>query len=124
MQKAFGVTLVHRAHEGASYRVREGSITLPAELIGPVQAVLGLDNRPQAQPHFRVLGEAGNLIAQIAQGGGFASPHAGAPNVSFTPPQIAALYQFPPNASPAGQTIAIIELARGYKTADLTTNFK
>src|SRR4030088_1703206 len=42
MQKAFGVTLVHKAHEGATYRVREGSITLPAELIGPVQAVLGL----------------------------------------------------------------------------------
>src|SRR6202051_2630826 len=30
MQKAFGVTLVHKAHEGATYRVREGSITLPA----------------------------------------------------------------------------------------------
>jgi kumamolisin len=124
MQKAFGVTLVHKAHEGATYRVREGSITLPAELIGPVQAVLGLDNRPQAQPHFRVLGQAGNLSAQIAQGGGFASPHAGAANTSFTPPQIAALYQFPPKASAAGQTIGIIELGGGYKTADLTTYFK
>ncbi|HTC74541.1 MAG TPA: protease pro-enzyme activation domain-containing protein, partial [Edaphobacter sp.] len=96
MQKAFGVTLVHKDHEGATYRVREGSITLPAELIGPVQAVLGLDNRPQAQPHFRVYGEAGDLSARAAQGGGFASPHAGAANASFTPPQIAALYQFPP----------------------------
>jgi kumamolisin len=124
MQTAFGVTLVHKAHEGATYRVREGSITLPAELIGPVQAVLGLDNRPQAQPHFRVLGEAGNASARTAQGGGFASPHAGAANVSFTPPQIAALYQFPPNASAAGQTIGIIELGGGYRTADLTTYFK
>jgi kumamolisin len=124
MQKAFGVTLVHKDHEGAVYRVREGSITLPAELIGPVQAVLGLDNRPQAQPHFRVLGEAGNISANIAQGSGFASPHAGVANASFTPPQIAALYQFPPNASAAGQTIGIIELGGGYKTADLTTYFK
>ena len=124
MQKAFGVTLVHKDHEGATYRVREGSITLPAELIGPVQAVLGLDNRPQAQPHFRVYGEAGNLSAQIAQGSGFASPHAGAANTSFTPPQIAALYQFPPKASAAGQTIGIIELGGGYRTADLTTYFK
>jgi kumamolisin len=132
MQKAFGVTLVHKAHEGASYRVREGSITLPAELVGPVQAVLGLDNRPQAQPHFRVYGEAGNLSARAAQGSGFASPHAGnaiqphaaAANISFTPPQIAALYQFPPNASATGQTIGIIELGGGYKTADLTTYFK
>jgi kumamolisin len=124
MQKAFGVTLVHKAHEGATYRVREGSITLPSELVGPVQAVLGLDNRPQAQPHFRVFGEAGNVSARVAQGGGFASPHAGAANTSFTPPQIAALYQFPPNVSAAGQTIGIIELGGGYKTADLTTYFK
>jgi kumamolisin len=124
MQKAFGVTLVHKDHEGATYRVREGSITLPSDLVGPVQAVLGLDNRPQAQPHFRVLGETGNITAQIAQGSGFASPHAGAANTSFTPPQIAALYQFPPNASAAGQTIGIIELGGGYKTADLTTYFK
>jgi kumamolisin len=124
MQKAFGVTLVHKAREGTTYRVREGSITLPSELVGPVQAVLGLDNRPQAQPHFRVYGETGNISAQIAQGGGFASPHAGGANTSFTPPQIAALYQFPPNASAAGQTIGIIELGGGYKTADLNTYFK
>jgi kumamolisin len=123
MQKAFGVTLVHKTHEDATYRVREGSITLPTELIGPVQAVLGLDNRPQAQPHFRVYGEAGNLTARAAQGSGFASPHAGGSG-SFTPPQIAALYQFPPNASAAGQTIGIIELGGGYRTADITTYFK
>jgi kumamolisin len=133
MQKAFGVTLVHKDHEGATYRVREGSITLPSELVGPVEAVLGLDNRPQAQPHFRVLGEAGNISAKIALGGGFAQPHiaggvaqphAGSPSTSYTPPQIAALYQFPPNASAGGQTIGIIELGGGYKTADLTAYFK
>jgi kumamolisin len=123
MQKAFGVTLVHKTHEDATYRVREGSITLPTALIGPVQAVLGLDNRPQAQPHFRVYGETGNISAKLAQGGGFASPHAGGSG-SFTPPQIAALYQFPPNASAAGQTIGIIELGGGYRTADITTYFK
>ena len=38
MQKAFGVTLVHKAHEGVTYRVREGSITLPSKLVGPVEA--------------------------------------------------------------------------------------
>ena len=124
MQKAFGVALVHMDHDGTTYRVRQGSITLPSELVGPVQAVLGLDDRPQAQPHFRIYGEAGNATARLAQGSGFASPHAGAANTSFTPPQIAALYQFPPNASATGQTIGIIELGGGYKTADLTTYFK
>ena len=124
MQKAFGVALVHKTLDGTTYRVREGSITLPSELIGPIEAVLGLDNRPQAQPHFRVFGEAGNVSAKLAQGGGFATPHAGSTNISYTPPQIAALYQFPANASAAGQTIGIIELGGGYKTADLTAYFK
>ena len=58
MQKAFGVTLVQKVLDGNTYRVREGSIHLPADLAGAVEAVLGLDNRPQAQPHFRVLGSA------------------------------------------------------------------
>ena len=124
MQKAFGVTLVHKIHDGTTYRVREGSITLPSELVGPVEAVLGLDNRPQAQPHFRIAGEAGDITANIAQAGGFAHPHASGANTSFSPIQIAQLYQFPANASAAGQTIGIIELGGGYKTTDLTTYFK
>jgi kumamolisin len=123
MQKAFGVTLVHTTQEGVTYRIREGSITLPAALVGPVEAVLGLDNRPQAQPHFRVFGQTGDTT-EHAQAGGFAKPHAGTSDTSYTPPQIAALYQFPANASGAGQTIGIIELGGGYKTADLTTYFK
>jgi kumamolisin len=124
MQKAFGVTLVHKTYDGRTYRVREGSITLPTALVGPVEAVLGLDDRPQAQTHFRILGETGDASAKIGQGGGFAKPHAGPTNVSFTPPQVAALYQFPAKASAAGQTIGIIELGGGYKTADLTSYFK
>jgi kumamolisin len=124
MQKAFGVTLVHKNHEGTTYRVREGSITLPSDLVGAVEAVLGLDNRPQAKPHFRIAGEAGDITANIAQAGGFAHPHASGANTSYSPIQIAQLYQFPANASAAGQTIGIIELGGGYKTADLTTYFK
>jgi kumamolisin len=124
MQNAFGVTLVHKLLEGVTYRVREGSITLPSELVGPVEAVLGLDNRPQAQPHFRVLGETSDIAANTAQGTGFAHPHASGGSVSYTPVQVAELYQFPAASSAAGQTIGIIELGGGYKTADLTTYFK
>jgi kumamolisin len=124
MQKAFGVNLIHKTIDGATCRVREGSITLPAQLVGPVEAVLGLDNRPQAQPHFRIAGQAGNLNAKLAQGGGFATPHAGVASVSYTPVQVATLYQFPAGASASGQTIGIIELGGGYKPADLTTYFK
>jgi kumamolisin len=104
MQKAFDVSLTQKELDGNIYRVREGSIRLPAELGDAVEAILGLDNRPQAQPHFRA--------------------HAGAAAGSFTPVQVAQLYQFPQGATAAGQTIGIIELGGGYRTADLSAYFK
>jgi kumamolisin len=106
MQKAFGVTLQQNSIDGMNCRTREGSIHLPKSLIGSVEAVLGLDNRPQAKPHFRIL-----------------RPRAASPT-SYTPLQVAQAYQFPANASGAGQTIGIIELGGGYRQADLTAYFK
>ena len=113
MEKAFGVRLIKKNIDSETYRVREGSITLPKELIGPVEAVLGLDNRPQAKPHFRVLGEAGDKSLSAA-----------AANVSYTPVQVGQLYQFPSGATAKGQTIGIIELGGGYRPADITAYFK
>jgi len=109
IQKAFGVALEQKVIDGVEYRVREGGIHLPEALIGSVVAVLGLDNRPQAKPHFRVK----QLHADAT-----AAP------TSYTPPQVAQAYQWPSTASGAGQTIGIIELGGGYKQADLTTYFK
>jgi kumamolisin len=109
IQKAFGVELNQKIIDGVEFRVREGAIHLPERLIGSVVAVLGLDNRPQAKPHFRVR----KLQAESA-----AAP------TSYTPPQVAQAYQFPATASAAGQTIGIIELGGGYRTADLTTYFQ
>lgn len=105
MQKAFGVTLSEHKLNGQTYRVREGSIYLPQELIPHVTAVLGLDNRPQAQPHFRVVATR-------------------AVNVSYTPVQVAQLYGFPSPARAAGQTIGIVELGGGFRTKDITAYFK
>jgi kumamolisin len=122
MQKAFGVTLTQTVLDGITYRVREGSIRLPAELTGAVEAVLGLDNRPQAQPHFRVLGSTINAAVGGAQG--FARAHAGAAGTSYTPVQVGQLYQFPQGATAAGQTIGIIELGGGYRAADLNAYFQ
>ena len=128
MQRAFGVSLSHCIAGDNTYRCREGSITLPAGLIGYVEAVLGLDNRPQAEPHFRIAGQQGNVAARIGQGGGFAAPHAAiahaAVSASYTPVQIAQLYQFPANSTAKGQTIGIIELGGGYRTPDLAAYFK
>ncbi|HZL26640.1 MAG TPA: S53 family peptidase [Acidobacteriaceae bacterium] len=123
MQKAFGTTLSHTTVDGVTYRVREGSIDLPSELVGPVEAVLGLDNRPQANPHFRVAGEQGAAAADAAQAGGFARPHASG-NISYTPVQVGQLYGFPQGTPATGQTIGIIELGGGFKPADITAYFK
>jgi len=51
---AFSVQLQQYEHPDGSYRGRTGAVRLPAELDGIIEAVLGLDNRPQAKPHFRV----------------------------------------------------------------------
>jgi kumamolisin len=123
MQRAFGVTLTHKTMEGVTYRVREGSIHLPAELQGYVVAVLGLDNRPQAKPHFRVLGELDAATAEAAQGQGFARPHAANGSISYTPVQVGQLYQFP-KVSASKQTIGIIELGGGFRQPDITAYFK
>jgi kumamolisin len=99
---AFQVQLQQMQHDTCSYRGRTGSIALPTALDGVVEAVLGLDSRPQASAHFR--------------------PAAGGAT-SFTPPQVASLYGFP-SATGSGQCVALIELGGGFRPADLSTYFK
>ncbi|HEX9404584.1 MAG TPA: protease pro-enzyme activation domain-containing protein, partial [Steroidobacteraceae bacterium] len=91
---AFNVQLQQMSHAGRSYRGRTGAILLPANLDGIVEAVLGLDSRPQASPHCR--------IRRLAASGA----------VSYTPIQVATAYGFP-NGTGQGQCVAIIELGGG-----------
>jgi len=123
LQRAFGVSLMHTTVGANLCRVRQGAIHLPKELAGHVVAVLGLDNRPQAQPHFRIAGQQGPVAARLAQGKGFARPHANA-GISYTPVQVGQLYGFPANATASNQTIALIELGGGFRPADITAYFK
>jgi kumamolisin len=109
---AFGVDLQRFEYEGGSYRGRVGAVQLPHELVGVVEAVLGLDDRPVAQPHFRVRPSAGN-VRWRANGVGA---------TSFTPVQLASLYNFPAGTG-QGECVAIIELGGGERTADLSTYF-
>jgi kumamolisin len=109
---AFSVQLQQLTHAGGTYRGRTGSITLPSELDGVVEAVLGLDNRPQAVPHFRTRPAHGRKPGSSARS---------AP-LSYAPTQVASLYGFP-GGTGAGQCVAIIELGGGYRPADLATYF-
>jgi kumamolisin len=106
MKAAFGVQLqCYRNDEtGHTFRGRTGVISVPAALEPVVVAVLGLDDRPAAKPHFR------RKRKPVQQ-------------TSFTPLQVAQLYNFPTGLDGTGQTIGIIELGGGYSTADLQTYF-
>jgi kumamolisin len=111
--RAFQVDLNQYQHPGGTYRGRTGPIQIPTELSGSIAAVLGLDNRPQATPHFRTRPAASATHTRTAQPAG-----------TFTPPQVAALYDYPTNANGQGECIALIELGGGYKARDLTHYFK
>ena len=109
---AFGVELQRFEHPGGSYRGRVGSVHLPAELNGRVEAVLGLDNRPVVKPYFRARPSRGNMRSLATEGDA----------TSFTPPQIASLYGFPPGTG-QGECVGIIEFGGGERTTDLRTYF-
>jgi kumamolisin len=114
LSSAFGVTLQQvsspdpKTGESVMHRYREGPLFVPAALDGVVLAVLGLDTRPQARPHFRRRGVA---------------PHAAAAGSTYPPNQVADIYKFPAGTTGAGQTIAVIELGGGFSTSDLETYF-
>jgi len=110
MSSAFEVNLERYEQEGAQYRARTGSVQVPAELAGSIEAVLGLDNRPHVKPHLR-LHDALTPRLDAAQA------------VSYTPVQVAQLYQFPQDVDGTGQTIGILELGGGYQPDDLQTYF-
>jgi kumamolisin len=106
MQKAFGTQLAHyRTPDGVTYRGRTGSLSIPTEIQPLVMAILGLDNRPAARPHFR-------------------KRHRSSRTSSFTPPQLAQLYNFPTGVDGSGETIGIIELGGGYSPEDFNTYFR
>ncbi|HXY68045.1 MAG TPA: S53 family peptidase [Gemmatimonadales bacterium] len=110
MQRAFGVTLeTFRAGTG-TFRHRTGAVSVPADVAAVITGVFGLDDRPQARPHFRRrdLGPAG------------AARPAASPS-SFTPIQVAQAYAFPAKATGQGQTVGIIELGGGFQATEIDT---
>jgi kumamolisin len=100
VSEAFGVSLGTYTLGTARFRGRTGTISLPSNLTNVVDGVFGLDTRPQARPRSRVAVRA---------------------ETSFTPPQIAALYDFPSGMTGSGETIAIVELGGGYSASDFSS---
>jgi kumamolisin len=109
---AFGVELNSYQHATGTSRMRSGTIQIPAQLSGIIEGVFGLDNRPQAKPHFRIRKQSQNTAAR-----------AQAASASYNAPQVAQAYDFPAGTTGSGQTIGILELSGGYSASDLTTYF-
>ena len=105
MDQAFGVQLKEYQHPSGNYRGRTGPVQIPADLQDVIEGVFGLDNRPQAKPHFR-------------------RRRAHPQSVSYTPLQIAQLYDFPTGVDGSGECIGLIELGGGYKPTDLANYWK
>ena len=107
--EAFGVELKKYEYptmKGKTFRGRSGPVYIPESLSGIIQAVLGLDNRPQANPRFRQL-----LPEQIS-------------TVSYNPPQVAKLYDYPAELYGQGECLGIIELGGGTSQSDLNAYFQ
>ena len=99
---AQGLQLFEHPTEG-KYRGRSGPLTVPSELGNVITGVFGIDERPQARAHLR---------------------KSAAPAQSYTPPEVAAAYNYPSSVNGSGQTAAILELGGGFSQTDLNTYFK
>src|SRR5262245_24325299 len=126
---------------GKEIRGRTGSLTVPDDLADIVVGVFGFDNRPAAKPHYRRLDEKGSgknpprsaARKKAVAKAGAANPR-NADDGSFSPPDVARLYNFPAGLDGSGQCIALIELndfdskgritVAGSNTTDLTAYFK
>jgi kumamolisin len=108
MSDAFGTRLVRYRSPRGKHRGRTGPVYVPGRLGPIVEAVLGLDDRPQAHSKCHVIGP--EHLDRVRA-------------TSFTPTRIAELYDFPNHVDGAGQRIAVIELAGGFRRQELQRYF-
>jgi kumamolisin len=116
LERAFGTKLSRYDLDGRVVRGRSGALSLPADLAGTVEGVFGLDDRPSARPHLRLLADDGPDGGRVVL--------ARAPGASYSPLDLALLYGFPALGTGAGQCIALVEFGGGYSLDDLTGYFR
>jgi kumamolisin len=107
---AFHTSIERIQHTAGTSRRCAAPIQVPDELADVVEGVFGIDNKPIANPHFQVRPPLAGLVAEPAAG-------------SFSPVDVAKLYDFPAGLDGSGQCIGIIELGGGYRSADLEAYF-
>jgi kumamolisin len=106
---AFNTSIERIEHGAGESRRCTAPVHVPDSLQGIVEGVFGIDDMPIAKPHFQIAREAHLQAAASA---------------SFTPVEVAKLYNFPAGLDGSGQCIAIIELGGGYRSLDLQVYFR
>jgi kumamolisin len=107
--RAFGVRFHRYDHEARPYLSHEGPATVPAELHGVIENVLGLDDRPLLLPGAGTGTEASPAIEKLL----------------YTDPRtIASFYQFPTGVTGAGQCVALLQFGGGFYPSDMETYFR
>lgn len=91
--------------QSMAHRYRTGELHVPAELDGIVEAVIGLDTRPQARTQHHILPDAD-------------------PGSAYPVPRIGQAYHFPEGTDGSGQTVAVLELGGGFGQQDLDAYFR
>lgn len=145
LDEAFGVELHQRHDLSGTYCSHYGPVYLPPALVPVVEGVFGLDNRPVANPHFRVSDHRHAIHAATRAHNAVIQRHNPAidtesppavlkeandayhatlkkPPGTFTAVEVANLYGFPAGNG-AGQCIKLIELGGGFRENDLHTYF-
>jgi kumamolisin len=111
LQKAFNVELKEYSYPKGNFRGRVGNISVPSEYADIIRGVFGLDNRPQAEPHFRRLPPADKHKHKTQT-----------PAASHDPNEVAQIYDYPAGDG-TGECIGLIELGGGFQLDDLSTYF-
>jgi kumamolisin len=113
--KAFGVQLdSYKTQKGEIFRAYSGKVHLPSALAQKVQGVFGLENRSRLRTNLQFKATP-KIIGPFSK-----SQVAG----SYTPLQVAQLYNFPKGTNGAGQTIGILEFGGGYTQSNIQNYFK
>lgn len=104
-ESAFSVKLgTYITRSGKKFISHAGSIMIPRQLCGIVEAIIGFDDRPKIAAYI-----SGRTLT--------ISPY-------FTPQQVADIYGFPAKVTGKNQCIALLQFGGGYNEADMQHYFQ
>ncbi len=108
LSAAFGVQMDDFKDGPFVSRERSGNVSVPKNIAKDVQGVFGLDNRRQAEPHFRR--QIPGIEPRLSSG--------------YMPNEVADAYKFPKSSMGKGQSVGIIELGGGLDLKDNAQYYK